>query len=163
MPPISEDKLKRNIKENRTLNYSCHECRGFHGDDVSCRCLLGCDAGYENFCGRRLHGRPTCWYPTTAILVHGVTTQKTSTWSIHVTFTGFISSAHLGLWVRNSCCDGGVLYSVQYTDHTLAAGKVKVKVNVKLSLCFFFLTEHHSMKVYWGRGGIAKVIVWPRH
>jgi len=27
-------------------------------------------------------------------------------------------------------------------------GKVEVNVQVKLSLCF--LTEHHSMKAYWG-------------
>jgi hypothetical protein len=32
----------------------------------------------------------------------------------------------------------------------------KVKVKVKLSLC---LTKHHSMKAYWGSGGIAPRIL----
>jgi hypothetical protein len=27
---------------------------------------------------------------------------------------------------------------------------MKVKVKVKLSQCFFFLTEHHTMKAYGG-------------
>jgi len=31
-----------------------------------------------------------------------------------------------------------------------------------LLLCFF-LTEHHAMKAYWGSGGIAPRIIWPRH
>jgi hypothetical protein len=26
-----------------------------------------------------------------------------------------------------------------------------------------FLTEHHAMKAYWGSGGIAPLILWPRH
>jgi hypothetical protein len=25
------------------------------------------------------------------------------------------------------------------------------------------LTEHHAMKAYWGSGGIAPFILWPRH
>jgi hypothetical protein len=33
----------------------------------------------------------------------------------------------------------------------------KVKVKVKLSLCF--LTKHHAMKAYWGSGGIAPLIL----
>jgi hypothetical protein len=33
----------------------------------------------------------------------------------------------------------------------------KVKVNVKLSLCF--LTEHHVVKAYWGSGGVAALIL----
>jgi hypothetical protein len=32
---------------------------------------------------------------------------------------------------------------------------VKIKVKVKLSLC---LTKHHTMKAYWGNGGIAPLI-----
>jgi len=28
-----------------------------------------------------------------------------------------------------------------------------------LSLC---LTKHHAMKTYWGNGGIAPSILWPR-
>jgi hypothetical protein len=36
----------------------------------------------------------------------------------------------------------------------------KQKVKVKLSLC---LTKHHAMKAYWGSGGIAPLIIWPRH
>jgi len=27
----------------------------------------------------------------------------------------------------------------------------------------FPLTEHHAMKAYWGNGGTASPIVWPRH
>jgi hypothetical protein len=27
----------------------------------------------------------------------------------------------------------------------------------------FFLSEHHAMKAYWGSGGIAALIVSPRH
>jgi len=27
----------------------------------------------------------------------------------------------------------------------------------------FFLTEHHAMKVFWGSGGIALLILWPRY
>jgi hypothetical protein len=34
---------------------------------------------------------------------------------------------------------------------------IKVKVKVKLPLCF--LTEHHAMKAYWGSGGIAPRIL----
>jgi hypothetical protein len=37
-----------------------------------------------------------------------------------------------------------------------------VKVKVKLSLCLF-LTEHHTMKAYWGNGGIAPFIPRLRH
>jgi hypothetical protein len=33
----------------------------------------------------------------------------------------------------------------------------KLKVKVKLSLCF--LTEHHTIKAYWGSGGIAPRIL----
>jgi hypothetical protein len=29
-------------------------------------------------------------------------------------------------------------------------------------VCLFF-TEHHAMKAYWGSGGIAPLILWPRH
>jgi hypothetical protein len=25
------------------------------------------------------------------------------------------------------------------------------------------LTKHHAMKAYWGSGGIAPLILWPRH
>jgi len=25
------------------------------------------------------------------------------------------------------------------------------------------LTKHHAMKTYWGNGGIAPLILWPRH
>jgi hypothetical protein len=35
---------------------------------------------------------------------------------------------------------------------------VKVKVKVKLSLCFS-VTEHHVMKAYWGIEGIASRIL----
>jgi hypothetical protein len=34
--------------------------------------------------------------------------------------------------------------------------KVKVKIKVKLSLC---LTKHHTMKTYWGSGGIVPCIL----
>jgi hypothetical protein len=35
-----------------------------------------------------------------------------------------------------------------------------VKGKVKFFLCFFlFLTEHHTMKAYWGNGGIAPCIL----
>jgi hypothetical protein len=37
-------------------------------------------------------------------------------------------------------------------------GKVRVKVKVKLFLCFT-LTEHHAMKAYWGSGGTAPLII----
>jgi len=40
-------------------------------------------------------------------------------------------------------------------DH-LCLVKVKVKVKLKLSLC---LTKHHTMKAYWGSGGIAPCIL----
>jgi hypothetical protein len=33
-------------------------------------------------------------------------------------------------------------------------------IKVKLSLC---LTKHHAMKAYWGSGGIAPLILLPRH
>jgi hypothetical protein len=36
--------------------------------------------------------------------------------------------------------------------------KDKVKVKIKLSLCFF-LTEHHAMKAYWGSGDMAPLIL----
>jgi hypothetical protein len=39
-------------------------------------------------------------------------------------------------------------------------GNSRLKVKVKLSLCS---TKHHAMKVYWGSGGIAPRILWPRH
>jgi hypothetical protein len=26
-----------------------------------------------------------------------------------------------------------------------------------------FVTKHHAMKAYWGSGGIAPRILWPRH
>jgi hypothetical protein len=26
-----------------------------------------------------------------------------------------------------------------------------------------FLTEHHTLKVYWGSGGIAPLILWSCH
>jgi hypothetical protein len=45
---------------------------------------------------------------------------------------------------------------VVYIDLVLTQCKVKVK----LSLC---LTEHHAMKVYWGSGGIAALILRPWH
>jgi hypothetical protein len=48
-------------------------------------------------------------------------------------------------------------YTVLWKNHKLEIKTKKcelVKVNVKLSLCFF-LTEHHSMEAYWGSGGIA--------
>jgi hypothetical protein len=28
---------------------------------------------------------------------------------------------------------------------------------------FFFVTEHHIMKAYWGSGGTVPRILWPRH
>jgi len=31
-----------------------------------------------------------------------------------------------------------------------------------LSLCFIFLTEHHTVKAYWGSGSITALIVRPR-
>jgi hypothetical protein len=36
-----------------------------------------------------------------------------------------------------------------------------VRVKVMLFLCYF-LIEHHAMKAYWGSGGIAPRIPWPR-
>jgi len=33
----------------------------------------------------------------------------------------------------------------------------------KVVSVLFFLTEHHAMKAYWGSGGIAWRILWPRH
>jgi hypothetical protein len=66
---------------------------GFHGGDISSRGLLDCDALLS--CGMiistfqrsmlppssewREHGPLKSWYPTTTL--HGVTTQKTSTWN----------------------------------------------------------------------------------
>jgi hypothetical protein len=35
-------------------------------------------------------------------------------------------------------------------------------IQIKLFL-WFSLTEHHAMKSYWGSGGIAPLILWPRH
>jgi hypothetical protein len=35
--------------------------------------------------------------------------------------------------------------------------EVKVKIKVKLFLCF--LTKHHAMKAYWGIGGVAPLIL----
>jgi hypothetical protein len=36
-------------------------------------------------------------------------------------------------------------------------------VKVKGKVVPVFLTEHHAMKAYWGSGGIAPLILWPRH
>jgi hypothetical protein len=33
----------------------------------------------------------------------------------------------------------------------------------KIVPVLFFLTEHHTMKTYWGNGGIAPRILWSRH
>jgi hypothetical protein len=54
------------------------------------------------------------------------------------------------------CCDTFycfVCYATAYIG-TL------VKVKVKLSLC---VTKHHAIKAYWGSGGIAPLILRPRH
>jgi hypothetical protein len=40
----------------------------------------------------------------------------------------------------------------------LVSNLIKVQVKVELSPCFL-LTEHHTMKVYWGSGGIAPCIL----
>jgi hypothetical protein len=45
------------------------------------------------------------------------------------------------------------------TKHTGSKRKAQ-NVEVKSSLC---LTEHHAMKTYWGSGGVASRILWPRH
>jgi hypothetical protein len=37
----------------------------------------------------------------------------------------------------------------------------KKGLKVKVSLCF--LSKHHTMKVYWGKGGTAPLILWPWH
>jgi hypothetical protein len=42
----------------------------------------------------------------------------------------------------------------------LVSSRLFRKVKVKLSLC---LTKHHAMKAYWGSGGMAPLILWPRH
>jgi hypothetical protein len=36
---------------------------------------------------------------------------------------------------------------------------ISMLLKVKLSLC----SKHHTMKAYWGDGGIAPLIIWPRH
>jgi hypothetical protein len=40
------------------------------------------------------------------------------------------------------------------------AGLDAVVIKVKL---FCALTDQHTMKAYWGSGGIAPRIIWPRH
>jgi hypothetical protein len=41
--------------------------------------------------------------------------------------------------------------------HTLVyANDINILVKIKLSLC---LTKHHTMKAYWGSGGIAPIIL----
>jgi hypothetical protein len=42
----------------------------------------------------------------------------------------------------------------------LTIGKASVKGKTNLSL---YLTKHHAMKIYWGSGGTAPRILWPRH
>jgi hypothetical protein len=50
--------------------------------------------------------------------------------------------------------------SVEFsTGITLIYNNIKVKV--KLSMCF--LTKHHAVKAYRGSGGIAPLILSPRH
>jgi hypothetical protein len=38
-----------------------------------------------------------------------------------------------------------------------------LKGNGKVVPVLLFFTEHHAMKTYWGSGGIAPRILWPRH
>jgi hypothetical protein len=40
---------------------------------------------------------------------------------------------------------------------------VSVSVKVKVNPCAFPLTEHHVMEAYWWSGGIASLILLPRH
>jgi len=39
----------------------------------------------------------------------------------------------------------------------------EIKVKVKLSSLYLFLTEHHAMKAYCGNGGIAPCILDVQH
>jgi hypothetical protein len=39
----------------------------------------------------------------------------------------------------------------------------ELSVSVEGKVVPVFLTEHHAMKAYWGSGGIAPLILWPRH
>jgi len=74
-------------------NYLWCEIWGFHGRENSSRGLLGCDAVllcYGRISWRwRQHEPPKRWYPTTT--PHGVTTQKTSTFTFTCLFNaGFM-------------------------------------------------------------------------
>jgi hypothetical protein len=49
-----------------------------------------------------------------------------------------------------------ILWNSNQDEYVMSKGKGKVK----LSLC---LTKHHTMKAYWGSGGIAPCILQPQH
>jgi hypothetical protein len=73
--------------------------------------------------------------------------------------TSFISAHSLFLLEYNCkymCICGHCIF--QATSNVVILFRQKVKL--KLSLC---LTKHHAMKAYWGSGGIAPLILWPRH
>jgi hypothetical protein len=70
-------------------------------------------------------------------------------WKIYRTLLGLAVCKIYGFNVRNRVSGG----------KTLLYFSCKVKVKVNLSLCFFFLTEHHTVKEYWGSGGITPRIL----
>jgi hypothetical protein len=47
-----------------------------------------------------------------------------------------------------------------YVKKRLFGNKSVIKVKVKVKVVpVLFLTEHHTMKAYWGSGGIAPCII----
>jgi hypothetical protein len=63
---------------------------------------------------------------------------------------------HSRLWLVDKKYSG--VLPVQSNKEIFTNQRLSYKV--KLSLC---LTKHHAMKTYWGSGGIAPRILWPRH
>jgi hypothetical protein len=59
-------------------------------------------------------------------------------------------------------CNEERLYSMPATDHSTRLWNVYCSIIKKKKNLVILLTEHHTMKVYWGSGGIAPLSLWPR-
>jgi len=53
-------------------------------------------------------------------------------------------------WILNKGTDSREQSPWEAESLSQSGNSLPFKVKVKLSLCVFFLTEHHVMKVYWG-------------
>jgi hypothetical protein len=69
---------------------------------------------------------------------------------------GTVLCKYLFVLLLSMCC----IY-VQYNRlRQVHCAYIHITKKVKLPLCS---TKHHAMKAYWGSGGIAPLILWPRH